>query len=179
MKIISGIFIFIAMVVAITMAALLLATFGGTSDVGEYSFSIVIKTPPDKLYPYLLEYDKRRLWKEGLTEQTVLTKGEAIYGGSRAEEKLSFNGKNMTMEYEVIKRSTNSLTVRYTSRSFSNTVVYDLKNENDNTRLTVNGSLKYSDPFGTLFSPLTTGTYKKQVEDELKELKRVAEADNN
>ncbi len=176
LKIILIPFFIILFIASIMFAGLLLATSGGTRVVGDYSFTILIKEEPKEVFLYLTDFNKRMLWEKGLTDKTMLTQGGEFLIGARALETGLIDGKNTEYESEVLKYSFFlGFSVQNTGASTINTKAYTLKDENGTTRLITSGDIVYNDSFGVLMSPLKTGLYKNQLEDDLKTLKLIVE----
>lgn len=175
-KIILFPFFLVLFVAAIIFAGLLIATMGGTKDVGAYKFSILIKEEPKIVYPYLVEFEKRTLWQEGLEDQILLTEGAPIQKGSRALETGFIDGEVVEKETEILKYLPfSNYSIQENGSSVVNTVTYILDDENGTTRLITEGNIVYNDPFEKLLSPLKTGLYKQKVEEDLKNLKLIIE----
>ena len=101
-----------------------------------FSHAVVVREPPDAVFPWLLEADRVPRWTSDLDVYEVLA-GGSVREGARIREQLEISGHRFAIELHVTRydppRSAES---RFSTNGIDVVSVYTLEPEGDGTRLT-------------------------------------------
>ena len=155
------------------LAMAVLWWMGGT--VAEYQSEVMIGAAPERVYPFLTQPGKLKLWIGGLVDSQPI--GDAVLRvGARSRETVEENGQREEMITEITGFEPGRLLeVRISSGSFegSNRFVLDAATGGTHITQTLRFRLK---GFARLLSPFLKGTVQRKLDSDLQQLKRTVEA---
>ncbi len=100
---------------SMALAAVLISLYTAGGQPAEYRVFLPTTQPAEKVFPYLTDPAKVRMWIGGLVESKPLTDGP-VRPGSRSQEIVEVDGQRIVMESQVIELIPNQiLSVRITS----------------------------------------------------------------
>ena len=114
---------------AAALAAVLVSLYTAGGQPAEYRVFLPTNQPAEKIFPYLTDPAKIRLWIDGFVESKPLTDGP-VRPGSRSQEIVEVEGQRTVMDSQVIELIPNQfLSVRLTSPDMEAVSQFRIKSE--------------------------------------------------
>jgi uncharacterized protein YndB with AHSA1/START domain len=136
---------------------------------------VAIDLPPEDVFPWLAESERRLRWMGALVESEALTDGPAA-AGSRFRDVFEEHGRRFELEAELVEvDGPRRLVVHLVSDAFESTIVETLEDEGGATRLRAIIETTYSMRGARFLAPIATGLAQRRLEADLARLKQLLE----
>lgn len=137
--------------------------------------AVEIDVPPEDVFPWLAESDRRLRWMGALVESEPLTEGPAAVG-SRFRDVFEEHGRRVELAAELVEFDPpRRLVVHLVSDAFESTLVQTLDGEGGATRLEAVIDTGYTMRGARLLAPVATGLAQRRLEADLARLKELLE----
>jgi uncharacterized protein YndB with AHSA1/START domain len=109
------------------LAAVLVTLYSIGGQPAEYRAFLATRQPPEKVFPYLIEPDKVKLWIGGLVESKVLTDGPPR-PGSKSQDIVEDHGERIVFDSEILELVPNRfLSVRLSNETMDAVSQFKMK----------------------------------------------------
>jgi uncharacterized protein YndB with AHSA1/START domain len=137
--------------------------------------AVTIDVPPEDVFPWLAESERRLRWMGALVESEPLTDGP-VAEGSRFRDVFEDHGRRVELESELVEvDAPRRLVVHLVSSSFESTIVQTLEDEGGATRFRTVLETTYTVRGARFLAPLATGLAQRRLEADLVRLKALLE----
>ena len=138
--------------------------------------SVEIGAPPEDVFPWLADSERRCRWMGALVESEPLTEGPAERG-SRYRDVFEDLGQRIVLEAELVEvDEPHELVVHLTADAFEATITQRLDAANGGTRLSAAIETTYTKLAGRVLAGVVTRHAQKQLEADLVRLKELVES---
>jgi uncharacterized protein YndB with AHSA1/START domain len=144
----------------------------------KFSTSIDINSKPEKVFPWINEPDKAKLWQKGIKSGEIIKETpEKI--GTTFRETMEENGKSLEMFGKITDYIPNKLiSFHLESKIHKVQVYYSIKGETEKSTVLINTTINWKFPISIIFLFIGFKIKAKildQTKFELLELKRLCE----
>jgi uncharacterized protein YndB with AHSA1/START domain len=137
--------------------------------------AVEIDAPAARVFPYLLESEKRLLWMGALVESEQLTNGP-VEAGTVWRDVFEELGQRVELEAELKElQPGRRLQIRLDGPGFEATSTQELEEQSGRTSLQTTIETEYTSVAARLLSPLVTRHAQKQLEADHARLKELVE----
>jgi len=138
--------------------------------------SVEIERPPEAVFPYLFEVEKRLRWMGALKEADQVTDGPPGLG-TRFRDVFEDHGQRVEIDAEIVEwQPSERLATRLRSKAFSSTGRQRLERLDGRTRLTTTIETEYTGPMARLMAGVITRHAQARLEQDLVRLKQIVES---
>lgn len=159
----------------LALAAIAMLAVTGCSPM-KSTYSVEIKQTPAKVFVWITEPDRIKLWLGGLKETQILTEG-GLRVGARDRMILEMPEGKYVMETEVLDfQADKFIKVKATvPEGFDQVIVYTLEDIGGATRLTFESETDMKHWMANVMLPLWWPDAEKKMQSDLAKLKELAE----
>jgi uncharacterized protein YndB with AHSA1/START domain len=139
--------------------------------------SVEIDRPPEAVFPYLVEAEKRLRWMGALTEAEQVTNGPPGLG-TRFRDVFESHGQRFEIDAEIVEwEPSERLATRLRANAFESTGRQRLDRLDGRTRLTSTVETEYRSRMARLMAGVITRHAQTQLEEDHARLKEIVESD--
>ena len=139
--------------------------------------SVEIERPPEDVFPYLVEAEKRLRWMGALKEAEQVSDGPPRLG-TRFRDVFEDHGQRFEIDAEIVEwEPSERLATRLRSNAFASTGRQRLERLDGRTRLTTTIETEYKSRMARLMAGVITRHAQARLEEDLGTLKTLVESD--
>jgi uncharacterized protein YndB with AHSA1/START domain len=139
--------------------------------------AVEIERPPDAVFPYLVEADKRLRWMGALKEAEQVTDGPPGLG-TRFRDIFEDHGQRVEIDAEIVEwEPSERLATRLRGKAFDSTGRQRLERVDGRTRLTTTIETEYRSRIARVMAGMITRHAQAQLEEDHARLKEILESE--